>query len=101
MATAPSSFDKALPWLVPTALVVLWQVSASLGWLPPNILPAPSSVAKVAWDKTLDGSLPSNLGVSFVRAISGLIIGGVIGFGLGLLNGLSKLGDKLLDHHRP
>jgi sulfonate transport system permease protein len=97
MPTTQAAFDKALPWLVPMALVVLWQVSSLLGWLPPNILPAPSSVLKVAWDKTLDGSLPSNLAVSFVRAVSGLIIGGVIGFGLGLLNGLSKLGEKLLD----
>ena len=96
-ATSESQFDRALPWLVPLGLVVLWQVSSSLGWLPPNILPAPSAVLKVAVDKTADGSLPSNLGVSFVRALSGLIIGGVIGFGLGLLNGLSRSGEKLLD----
>jgi sulfonate transport system permease protein len=90
-------FENAVSWLVPMALVILWQVSSSLGWLPPNILPAPSAVLKVAWEKTLDGSLPSNLGVSFVRAISGLLIGGTIGFSLGLLNGLSKLGERLLD----
>jgi sulfonate transport system permease protein len=89
--------DRALPWLVPAGLVALWQVSASLGWLPPNILPAPSAVVAVAWEKTLDGSLPANLGASFARAVSGLLIGGAIGFGLGLLNGLSRLGEKLLD----
>lgn len=83
--------------MVPVGLVILWQVAASLGWLPPNILPAPSAVLQVAWDKLVDGSLLDNLGVSFARAMSGLIIGGAIGFGLGLLNGLSKTGEMLLD----
>lgn len=83
--------------MVPVGLVTLWQVAASFGWLPPNILPAPSAVLQVAWDKLVDGSLLDNLGVSFARAMSGLIIGGAIGFGLGLLNGLSKTGEMLLD----
>jgi sulfonate transport system permease protein len=83
--------------MVPVGLVILRQVAASRGWLPPNILPAPSAVLQVAWDKLVDGSLLDNLGVSFARAMSGLIIGGAIGFGLGLLNGLSKTGEMLLD----
>jgi sulfonate transport system permease protein len=90
-------FGRALPWLVPLALIILWQVSSSLGWLPPNILPAPTSVLQAAWVKLQDGSLADNLGVSFARAMSGLIIGGAIGFSLGLLNGLSKTGEMLLD----
>ncbi|WP_106407647.1 aliphatic sulfonate ABC transporter permease SsuC [Aquidulcibacter paucihalophilus] len=90
-------FSRALPWLVPLALIILWQVSSSLGWLPPNILPAPTAVLEAAWTKLQDGSLIDNLGVSFARAMSGLIIGGAIGFSLGLLNGLSKTGEMLLD----
>lgn len=90
-------FSRALPWLVPLALIILWQVSSSLGWLPPNILPAPTAVLEAAWTKLRDGSLIDNLGVSFARAMSGLIIGGAIGFSLGLLNGLSKTGEMLLD----
>ncbi|MFM1975189.1 MAG: hypothetical protein RL145_35 [Pseudomonadota bacterium] len=90
-------FSRALPWLVPLALIILWQVSSSLGWLPPNILPAPTAVLQAAWVKLQDGSLADNLGVSFARAMSGLIIGGAIGFSLGLLNGLSKTGEMLLD----
>jgi sulfonate transport system permease protein len=96
-AAVAGPLDRALPWLVPALLVTLWQVSSSLGWLPPNILPAPSAVLTVAWTKTLDGTLASNLAVSFVRAFTGLLIGGAIGFGLGLLNGLSRTGEKLLD----
>ncbi|MEY3235885.1 MAG: hypothetical protein RL230_3156 [Pseudomonadota bacterium] len=89
--------NQALPWLVPLALIILWQVSSSLGWLPPNILPAPTAVLQAAWLKLQDGSLVDNLGVSFARAMSGLFIGGAIGFSLGLLNGLSKRAEMLLD----
>lgn len=97
LSSAGQTLDRALPWLVPLGLVILWQVASGFGLLPPNILPAPSSVLAVAWEKTRDGSLPANLGISFVRAITGLLIGGAIGFGLGLLNGLSRLGQNLLD----
>ena len=32
---------RLLPWLVPVALVVFWQVASSLGWLSTRVLPAP------------------------------------------------------------
>ncbi|NJR20566.1 MAG: hypothetical protein HC777_03310, partial [Hyphomonadaceae bacterium] len=54
-SAAMGAIDKSLAWLVPMGLVILWQVSSGLGWLPPNILPAPSAVLAVAWEKTLDG----------------------------------------------
>ncbi|MFV3129045.1 aliphatic sulfonate ABC transporter permease SsuC [Niveispirillum sp. KHB5.9] len=86
-----------LAWIVPGALLLLWQASSSLGWLPSNILPAPLAVLASAWTLTLDGTLPHNLGVSALRAVAGLLIGGGIGFALGLLTGLSRLGERLLD----
>lgn len=91
------ALTAALPWLVPAGLLVLWQASASLGWLPPTVLPAPSSVVEAAVRLTANGQLPENLAVSFLRALAGLAIGGSIGFALGLLNGLSRLGERLLD----
>lgn len=86
-----------LAWIVPGALLLLWQVSSSLGWLPANILPAPLAVLASAWTLTLDGTLPRNLAVSAARAVAGLLIGGGIGFGLGLLTGLSRISERLLD----
>jgi sulfonate transport system permease protein len=89
--------DAALPWIVPLGLVGLWQLSSMMGWLPARILPAPSKVIEAAVRLTADGTLLENLGVSFLRAIVGLIIGGAIGFTLGLMNGLSKFSEKALD----
>ncbi len=86
-----------LAWIVPGVLLLFWQASSSMGWLPATILPAPSAVLAAGWALTLDGTLPANLGVSTLRALAGLVIGGGIGFGLGLLTGLSRLSERLLD----
>jgi len=46
---------------------------------------------------TQTGELPLHFFESFRRAVTGLLIGGLTGFGLGLLNGPSALADRLLD----
>jgi sulfonate transport system permease protein len=86
-----------LPWAVPVSLIVLWQIGASAGLLPGNVLPAPSKVVTAAWDLIRSGELATNLGVSTLRAVAGLVVGGGIGFGLGLANGLFTVSEKTLD----
>ncbi len=73
--------QRALPWLVPVGLIVLWQVAASLGWLSTRVLPAPSEVIKAAWALAVSGELWTHVKVSAWRALAGLAIGG----GLGLM----------------
>ena len=85
------------PWLVPIALIILWQVAASAGLIPPNILPAPSAVLAAGWRLIQNGQLGANLGVSAARAFAGLLIGGGVGFALGLANGLSVTSERLSD----
>lgn len=89
--------DLALTWAVPLGLVALWQVSSMLGWLPARILPAPSSVVDAAVRLSANGTLAENLAVSTARALTGFVIGGGIGFALGLITGLSRLSERLLD----
>jgi sulfonate transport system permease protein len=96
-SAAPRPWEGALVWAVPLGLIALWQASSSLGWLPARVLPAPTAVLSAGWRLTADGTLVENLGVSFARAIAGLLIGGGIGFALGLITGLSRLGEKALD----
>ena len=80
----------AVGWIAPALLVVVWQASASLGWLPDSLLPSPLAVLAAGWRLTLSGELPRNVEVSFLRAFAGLVVGGAIGFGFGLANGLSR-----------
>ena len=89
--------QKVIPWVVPLVLLFLWQLFSMIGWIPTRILPAPISVVGAAIQLAKSGELFRNIGISATRAIAGFLIGGSIGFGLGLLNGISRLAEELLD----
>ena len=89
--------QRLLPWLVPLALLSLWQISASLGWLAARVLPAPSDVAIAAWKLGRTGELWLHVRISAARALSGLAVGGAIGLLLGLLTGSLRVCATLLD----
>jgi sulfonate transport system permease protein len=86
-----------LGWALPIALLAVWQGASSAGWIGESFLPSPLAVARAAVRLTLSGELLANAWVSFLRAIAGLIVGGGIGFALGLANGLSRFAFGLTD----
>jgi sulfonate transport system permease protein len=88
---------RLVPWLVPVALIVVWQISSSLGWLSTRVLPAPLDVVKAFWALALSGELWTHVKVSAGRALAGLAIGGGLGLALGLLTGSVKFFETLLD----
>ena len=87
----------ALPWLVPVALIVAWQIASSQGWMSTRVLPAPVDVVIAAWTLALSGELWTHVKVSAWRALSGLAIGGSLGLLLGLLTGSIRIFEVLLD----
>jgi sulfonate transport system permease protein len=89
--------DGLVPWIVPLAILLIWQAASVAGLLPVRVLPAPSDVARAGWKLLLSGELVQNIWVSFWRASIGFLIGGGIGFAFGLANGLSQLSSKLTD----
>ena len=93
---APSA-DGLIQWIVPLAVLVIWQIACSAGFVPARVLPAPSDVALAGWKLLKSGELARNIWVSFWRASTGFLIGGSIGFAFGLANGLSRLSDQLTD----
>ena len=84
-------------WLVPAAIIAVWQAASSLGLLADSVMPSPAAVVAAGWRLTLSGELPRNVEISFLRAMTGLAVGGGIGFALGLANGWSKISDTLTD----
>jgi sulfonate transport system permease protein len=87
----------AIGWIAPAVLLVAWQISASSGILSASILPNPLDVARAAWRLTLSGELLANVGVSAMRALAGLVVGGFIGLAFAFANGLSRWSDAFTD----
>jgi sulfonate transport system permease protein len=90
-------WQQFAPWLVPAGLLVVWQVLSQLGVISTRILPAPTQIVDAAVQLTLSGELIRNVGISLYRALAGFLIGGSIGLILGVLNGLSRPAERLLD----
>ncbi|MFG1344890.1 ABC transporter permease subunit [Xanthobacter autotrophicus DSM 431] len=97
-ATQAAAIGRALlPWALPLGVLAFWQAAASLGFLSSRVLPAPSDVALAFWQTLKDGTLLANIYVSTGRALTGLAIGGAIGFALGVLNGVWRPAETAFD----
>ena len=89
--------QQLIPWIVPILLIVIWQILVQVGWLSTRVLPAPTSVVQAGIQLIKSGELFHHMGVSTGRAFLGFVIGGGIGAALGLLNGISRVSEKLSD----
>jgi sulfonate transport system permease protein len=88
--------DAALPWLLPLGLLVLWQVATDAGWLAPQILPSPATVAATFVDLITGGDIIEGLAISLRRITIGFAIGTAIGLPLGVLLGRSQKFEQYL-----
>ena len=95
--TNSSLLDGLAAWILPVALLVGWEIAADAGLIAARVLPAPSAVARAFWQTWRDGSLVENVGVSTLRAMEGLVVGGLLGFALGIVNGLWRPAEVALD----
>ncbi|MFI9006904.1 ABC transporter permease [Actinosynnema sp. NPDC053489] len=100
-ARAPAPKQRKWPdlrrWLSPLGLIVLWQVASGTGVLPEDKLASPLTVFRSAWELVLDGQLVDAFLVSSGRVAVGFALGAVVGGALGLVSGLSRWGERLLD----
>ena len=81
----------------PIALLVAWWAASASGALNPAVLASPQKVASAAWQLWQSGQLQSAVGVSVLRAATGLLFGVSAGLVLGVITGFSRLGEELLD----
>lgn len=85
------------PWLLPVVLLLAWHVLTVTGIIPANKLPQPLQVVKELIISVKSGVLLDNIAISARRALLGFLIGGGIGFVLGLINGFSSKAEILMD----
>lgn len=86
---------RAAGLILPSLLLLLWQLSARYGWVDAALLPAPAAVLATLWQGTLDGSLPDAMLHSLARALAGGAIGIPAGLLAGLALGLSRSAEAL------
>lgn len=89
--------EGALPWLIPVAIIIIWEVIVDAGMIDTTYVPSPSAVGSQAITLWQEGTLQQNIGISLYRAMIGLLIGGTIGFTLGVANGLSRISNLLFN----
>ncbi|CAN7508472.1 aliphatic sulfonate ABC transporter permease SsuC [Trinickia sp. LjRoot230] len=89
--------SKVTPWIVPALILATWEVSVRAGWLSARVLPQPLAVADAAWALSASGAMWADVKVSAWRALSGFVVGGGIGFLLGLAAGVFTLAEAVLD----
>ncbi|PYE41474.1 sulfonate transport system permease protein [Rhizobium sp. PP-F2F-G20b] len=90
-------WQRLAPWALPIAILILWEIASRSGLVTARLIPAPTSVAAAFWRLLLDGSLLYHTLASTQRAVIGLLIGGGIGFVLGVINGLWRPAETFLD----
>jgi sulfonate transport system permease protein len=90
---------SVLSWAAPLGLLGAWELLSRLGVIHASLLPAPSNVLATARDLLASGELLNNLSASMRRAVTGFVLGGSTGLALGLLVGLFRLADVLVDRN--
>lgn len=84
-------------WIVPLAIVAIWEAAAALDLISTATLPAPSTIIGQFFSLIASGELFEHLGISAYRAGLGFLLGAAAGLLLGLSTGLGKLAERTLD----
>ncbi len=77
--------DFALRWMIPAALLLLWAVLTSLGYVNQFLVPHPASVLEAAREVGGSGDLWEHLGVSTARAVGGFALSVFLALPLALI----------------
>nr|WP_238326822.1 ABC transporter permease [Paenibacillus graminis] len=83
--------------LLPGSILILWQVLGHYGMISGMLFPTPYTIAESFVMLSSSGDLWTNLQISTVRALSGFFLGGGLGLLFGMLVGLFRKSEKLLD----
>ncbi|MFE4709979.1 ABC transporter permease [Paenibacillus sp. NPDC056722] len=86
-----------LALLLPGSVLILWQTLGHYGIISEMLFPTPYTIGESFWNLAVSGDLWVNLRISAARALSGFVLGGGLGLLLGLLVGLFRRSEKLLD----
>jgi NitT/TauT family transport system permease protein len=76
------------------ALIVWGLMSLTL---PPEIFPGPIETAQVLWGEIVGGRVELDLAMTMLRVVGGLLLSLIIGIPVGILMGLNRRAEAVLD----
>ncbi|MGE6258356.1 ABC transporter permease subunit [Heyndrickxia sporothermodurans] len=88
---------RIIPWIIPAIIVIIWQVVSMNEWVSTRLVPDPLTVVSSFYHLIISGELFFHMKISLARALTGLLVGGGIGFILGIVNGLSRFSYLFTD----
>ena len=87
----------AIRLVLPIGIFAAWWILTETGAIPPTTLATPSATWDAFVQLLLHEDLIGDVGVSIRRALLGLALGAGVGLILGIVVGLYRLGEELLD----
>ncbi|WP_338441835.1 ABC transporter permease [Synechococcus elongatus IITB4] len=97
LKTVLKRFPQLQGLVIPAFILVAWESAAQLGWVAPNLLPAPSTVSSTIWELASKGELWQHIGITLYRVFLGFLVGAISATILGGLTGYSKIVHAFLD----
>lgn len=89
--------DRLIGSIIPILLIVIWEFSVFIGWLPKTLIASPSQITLDFWRFIVTGELFEHIFISLYRLLVGFIVGSLLGLIAGVGVGTSKFLDKLLN----
>lgn len=66
-------------WGLLILFILLWEVSARIGWIDAFIMSSPSRIAATLWSLTRTGELFGHMGITVMETIVGFLLGTLLG----------------------
>ena len=90
--TAPRKADwgRALPFVGPVVLFIVWDLSVRLGFIKPILLPLPMDALGALFTGLAGGPLLTDFLVTVWRTVQAFLIAGLVGMPLGVLLGSNE-----------
>lgn len=90
--------SRWIGWIIPVIVIIMWWIWGKFSSGGLRFLPTMREVWEGFIRLMKDGTLLENIKISAIRGFKGLAWGGIIGFVLGVINGISRKADNLLNN---
>ena len=77
------------------AALILWQLMSLT--LPPEIFPGPIATTQALWGDILGGHVGTDLAMTMFRVVAGLLLALIMGVPVGIVMGLNRRAEAVLD----